>query len=135
MSPDARFYQVKRKSGRVAAFAWRHVDHNNIISTWFRMLQLIVVLGAPLLWLLHEVEEVLMRVSQTIPFGTRHSVGLVPDHVVAQYPASALHLDRKARRNQQELLPLSNAAERGLPPAALLGSQQNLREVGDSHSG
>ncbi len=62
---------------------------------------IVVVLWPPICAPEDKVKKVLMGQAQPVGFRTRRNVGLVPNQVIAEYPALVLHGDREARRYQE----------------------------------
>lgn len=78
-----------------------------VVCTVLYGLQVIVILGPALFGPLNEMEKVFVRQAEPISLRPRRDIGLIPNQVVAKDPAERLHGDGKARRNQEQLLLLS----------------------------
>lgn len=73
------------------------IEYYNVVAPFLSLLRIEIIGRATLSWFLHKMKEVFVSEFQTISFWPRRCVRFVPDKIVPEYPAAALHLYRKTR--------------------------------------
>src|SRR5262245_41797885 len=97
---DAWFDERPRKGRGMAIFAPLHENRYDVRLSLLCGSWQIIVLRPTDFWLLHEMEEVLVREGQSVRLAGRDGVRLMPDQVVAEDPFAILHCDGEASRDQ-----------------------------------